>query len=49
MYHKKRVYPDDDPVIKSKQTVPLNTRILRCIDCYYVIVRLKKTGCPTLK
>ena len=49
MYHTKHVYPDDDPVIRSKQVSPINTCILSCVDCYYVIIHSKKTGCPALK
>jgi len=49
MYHTKRVHPDDDPVLRSKDVAPLNTCMLSCVDSYYVITRLKKNRMSNIK
>jgi len=38
MYSTKRVYPDDDLLIRLKYFAPLNTYTLSRVDCYYVII-----------
>lgn len=49
MYYTKRVYPDDDLQKRSKYFAPLNTYTLSCVDCYYVVINLKRNEMSKLK
>jgi len=39
----------DGQLIRPQQDALLNAYILRCVDCYYVIINLKHNGMSNLK